>query len=103
MAHGQQLLIYTVVDHVAREMVGGLQVHRHEATAMRSFVDAVLHPDSRLRLHPEDYSLSLIGYLIIQETDNGLLITVENKQQQVITAATILAAQQRTPNEGDRA
>lgn len=55
--------IFAIYDHVADAIIGGLHLHRHQASAIRMFGDIATLPDSSIGLHPEDFDLLLLGVL----------------------------------------
>lgn len=55
--------IYAVYDNVAKEIVGGLHLHKHQAAAIRMFADAASDPKTMLAQHPQDYDLVQLGTL----------------------------------------
>ena len=83
--------LYAVRDLVAGMIVGVIQLHRHEAAAIRTFGDIASMPDSLVRLHPADFDLIRLGYL-------GDDQQIEPDFAVVITGAQWAATQQ--PQEG---
>lgn len=55
--------LYTVLDIISRQLIGGIQLHRHPAAAVRMFTDALKDPKTILAAHPEDFELILVGYM----------------------------------------
>lgn len=53
--------IYIVYDKLAQSPVGGLYLHRHDATAIRFFVDVLSDPNSQVGAHPDDFCLMHVG------------------------------------------
>lgn len=78
--------IYAVRDTVADAIVGGLQLHRADAAAIRTFGDIASQRDSIVAMHPGDFELVCLGSI------DGLSITPDARV--VITGAQWLAAQQ---------
>lgn len=54
--------IYAVRDTVAQDIIGGLHLHRHDAAAVRMFIDAATDKGTRIAQHPQDYELICLGY-----------------------------------------
>lgn len=79
--------LYCILDLVADQLIGQVQLHRHEAAAIRTFGDIAALPDSLVRLHPADFALVRLGYL---GDDHQLL----PDYAVVITGAQWVAAQQ---------
>lgn len=83
--------IYAIVDHVAEDIAGNfVHIIRAEPAAIRLFSDIALGENSKIGMHPADFSLVRLGWL---ETD--LTITPDNKT--IITGEQWLAAQQGAP------
>lgn len=52
--------IYAIVDLVAKTILGNqVMLHKHDAAAVRAFVDGISHESCK---HPEDYELVCLGY-----------------------------------------
>lgn len=78
--------IYTVYDRVAEDVVGGmLQLHKHEAVAVRSFTDIVSDKRTQMAQHPKDFDLVRLGFL-----EDGKLVVAEHTV--VVNAGTIVEA-----------
>lgn len=54
--------VYVLYDKLAQAIVGGLHLHKHEATALRMFSDIITMNDSRVAQHPKDFDLCRIGF-----------------------------------------
>lgn len=78
--------IYAIYDNKAADIVSILQVHSHEAVAIRTFTDVALQEQSQIQRHPEDFDLIRLGFL---NTGNDLGITPG--YQMVITGKTLIA------------
>lgn len=80
--------IYAILDTVTDDIIGGLQLHAHPASAVRTFGDIASDPKTTIAKHPHDFALIALGKL----TDEH---TLEPYQQPeiIITAAAWLAAQ----------
>lgn len=55
--------IYVVYDLVAQTIIGGLQLHKHDAPAIRTFVDAATTQGSIVQQHVEDFELRRLGFI----------------------------------------
>lgn len=83
--------IYAVYDNVAESIIGGLQLHYHDAPAIRMYSDIANMPNSTIGMHPQDYDLLDLGTL----NDNA---TVTPERRTVLTGAAWLASQKPQPN-----
>lgn len=81
--------LFAVLDTVADTIIGGVQLHKHEASAIRSFGDIASMPNSIVALHPADFSLLRLGHLT---ADNQLV----PDYAVILTGAQWLATQQRS-------
>lgn len=75
-------IIYAIVDLKADAIIGGLQLHRADAAAIRAFGDIASNPETIVSKHPEDYELRRLGWL-----------TLENEIEQSILECVISGAQ----------
>lgn len=55
--------IYAIVDVAAGTIIGGLQVYRHAAAAVRVFNDIAAAEGTAINKHPEDYHMLYLGKL----------------------------------------
>lgn len=55
--------IYAIYDNVADQLVGGLQLHKHVASAVRAFSDIASDPQTLINRHPDDYDLIQLGFI----------------------------------------
>lgn len=78
--------LYVVYDNKAEDTLGFIQLHKHEAVAVRTFTDIATHAESRIKQHPEDYDLIRLGYL---EADN---LTITPEQTVILTGKALFAA-----------
>lgn len=53
--------IYCIFDTKASMAIGGLHLHKHDATAVRFFNDVAALKDSMISRHPEDFQLIQLG------------------------------------------
>lgn len=79
--------LYAIVDHVSQDILGILQIHKHEAAAIRMFTDIAAMPNSQVGLHPADYALVRMGWL-----NDDLTIAPENTS--ILEGSVWAAAQQ---------
>jgi hypothetical protein len=88
--------IYAIYDTRAAEIIGSiLQLHKHDAVAIRSFAEVVTTKGTSINSSPDDYQLIRLGTL---DTEDGQLTDLGNDV--VITARTVLSAQEAvTENE----
>lgn len=84
-----EIAIYGVYDNKAKSFVGRfLHTHKHEATALRDFTEAVTS-DTPIRRHPDDFELVRLGYLDEegkQLTPDTYTVTTARKVLDVIEA-----------------
>jgi len=94
--------IYAILDTKAGSIIGGLQLHRHPAAAIRVFGDIAADPKSMIAKHPEDYELIELGTLrddhTIAKTFNHTIDALD-EHQVIITGKAWLAAQAPTDVE----
>lgn len=83
--------IYAIYDRQARAVVGGLQMHRHDAAAIRTFGDVASQKGSMVQMHPEDYDLIRLGHL--DDDAEPAVIQAHQVPEVVITGAAWLHAQ----------
>lgn len=88
--------IYAIVDKVAKDILGGLHLHRHPTTAIRFFSDIARQPNTIIASHPEDFALVLVGWLDVD--GEGDLSVVEDVQV-VLEGASWAAAQNDNPSK----
>lgn len=74
MSASHRATLYAIFDRVTQEIVGVIQHHRHEATAIRFFADVCSMPDSIVARHLTDHELVQLGHI-----DEQLQITPEYK------------------------
>lgn len=97
--------IYAILDKKAQALTGGLQLHRHEAAAVRVFSDIASDPQTTIARHPEDFELLCLGLLNdedVYDEKNGVTpirsaytITATTRPTVVITGAAWKAAQKQ--------
>lgn len=89
--------IYVVYDLKAQSIVNDmLMTIKHEAVAIRTFQDILNQPKAPMRQWPDDYELRRLGYI---DTETGELI---GEQRSIITAAAILATENKETNDNAR-
>lgn len=86
--------IYAILDNKAEMLIGGLQLHKAQASAIRSFTDIALDPKTLINRHPEDFELIELGFL----TDNNT-IHPNDDYNVVITGAAWAAAMKERVEE----
>lgn len=84
--------IYAIHDNKAQDIVSILQVHIHEAVAIRTFTDIALSERSAIQQHPEDFDLIRLGFLDISDNTHGGRIGLIPAYQLVLTGAALMAA-----------
>lgn len=82
--------IYAIYDLKAEDIIGILQVHGHEAVAIRTFKDIATAERSMVQTHPEDYNLIQLGFL--DSGDSSNMPHIIPAYQLVITGAALMAA-----------
>lgn len=92
--HPNNGIIYAVIDTKADAIVGGLQLHRADAAAIRAFGDIASDPQTIIARHPEDFELRRLGFIDI----NNEIVTPSTESDTIITGAQWKAAQQPQEN-----
>lgn len=87
-----QVAIYAILDLIAGTILGGLQLHKHDAAAVRFYSDVAAMKDSLVGRHPQDFDLVKVGYIT---HDN----TIEPTHQLILKGSMWLAAQNEVQNE----
>lgn len=78
--------IYAIYDIVAEMFIGGLQLHKSEAAAVRVFDDLARDPQTGISRHTADYNLLFLGWLeedqciTPDDSVHGPTITLAGKQ-----------------------
>lgn len=75
--------IFVVYDKVAETTIGGTMLFRHDAAAVRMFLDAINTKDSAVAAHPADFELRRVGYIdteTCEVTDVALVLVVSGAQ-----------------------
>lgn len=90
--------VYAILDKVADALTGGLQLHKHEAAAVRVFVDIANDPQTTIAHHPEDFELVCLGQLNEDHT-----LTAMARPLVILTGAAWKAAQTPRPTQPPRA
>lgn len=91
-----QTTIYAIIDKKADAIIGGLQLHKHEAAAVRVFVDIASDPNTMVARHPEDFDLIAIGALMEDHT------IVATARPLVIVTGTAIKASMNAANTEER-
>lgn len=86
--------VYAILDIVADDLIGVLQIHKHEASAIRTFGDIANMKDSLLARHPHDFDMIRLGFL----NEKHQLI---DNYKVVITGKQWAAAQQQADGSTD--
>jgi len=84
--------IYAIYDAIAETNIGGLQIHKHDAAAIRIFGDICADPQSMIAKHPKDFSLVVLGRL----EDNNTITPLPTPET-LITGAIWFAANTTGP------
>lgn len=88
--------IYAVLDTKAQDLVGGIiTIHKHPASAVRMFSDALSASQGDMARHPEDYVLVRLGFL----TENNEIITEGNTE--ILTGSAWKASMDAAVNAAD--
>lgn len=86
--------IYTILDTVTLQFVGGLQMHRNDQSAIRTLVDIIRTNGNMIAAHPRDFELWRLGtvseapYIVPNETlvlaghQINELVNVSKEQEQ---------------------
>lgn len=61
--HDQTRNLYAIIDNKAEDIIGGIQIHRHEAAAVRMYNDVANTEGTMLNKHPGDFDLVQLGHL----------------------------------------
>lgn len=85
--------VYAIIDRKAEILIGGLQLHRHPAAAIRQFSDIGLTPDTMVNRHPEDFDLLHLGDITDKNTIEAL------PEYNVVITGQAWAAAQAAPTE----
>lgn len=78
--------IIAIIDNVANDVVGPIQLMYHDAVAIRFFGDVASHPESAIGRHIHDYTLVELGIL-----DDDL--TIISARRTILTGSQWAAAQ----------
>lgn len=83
--------LYAIKDRVANDLVAMqmycLMTFVNDQAAIRYFADAILHEESVLSKHPNDYEL-----IKIADIDNEGNITAEHGPTSIVTGSALVAA-----------
>lgn len=87
--------IYAILDITADAIVGGLQLHSHEAAAVRMFRDVAAAEGTMIHNHPEEFKLLCLGQLEDRdEPKTGILahtITATERPVEILRGASLVA------------
>jgi hypothetical protein len=59
--------LYCIYDRLAGIILGPVQLHRHDAAAVRTFDEIARMENSTVGRHPADFALIRVGHLYIDE------------------------------------
>lgn len=82
-------ILYAIVDEVADAIIGGIQLHKHDAAAIRTFGDIARTEGSMINRHPTDFALMRVGFLMDDHRIDAL-----PSAELVLTGAQWQSAQQ---------
>lgn len=91
--------IYAVKDIVAKMIIGGLSLHKHEAAAIRWFTDGLLDGQTVLAKHPADFILIALGFLDDEEGK----IYAHDQEVEILSGKAWAALQEEAPVSSLRA
>lgn len=80
--------IYAIYDNLAKAILGGLHLYKHDAAAIRFFSDIATTANTQINKHPSDFDLVRLGFL-----ENEVELTPLHEV--ILTGANWLAAQQK--------
>lgn len=55
--------LYAIYDSVAKDLIGPIQMHKHDAVALRTFREILQLPNSAIAKNPRDYTLIRVGHV----------------------------------------
>lgn len=73
--------IYCLYDTLAEQVIGGLQLHKAEAAAVRVFDDLARDPQTGVGRHTKDYNLLFLGWL---EEDNCITSPDQDHESTIV-------------------
>lgn len=86
--------LYAIIDNVTNEILGGIQIHKNDQSAIRTLYDIATR-DTMVNKHPADFDLWLLGAI---GTDHRL----HENLTRIVTGAQILSIVKAfTENKGD--
>lgn len=95
--------LYAIYDNVAKEIVSDvILIHKHVASAIRTFGESLSNPKSRLAQNPKDFDLIQVGEVIYDDlagADTRLpQVKPLDHSELVMAGAAWLATQHRSEN-----
>lgn len=78
--------IYALLDTVARDILGGLHIFRHDAAAVRWFCDLAANEKTAIAAHPTDYELVYIGEVRLDD-ETGIPALIPAEPRTVLTGS----------------
>lgn len=94
------MMIYAIYDNVAEMITGPLQLHGHDAPAIRMFSEVIKNEQTAMSRNPQDYDLVRLGQLN-DNHETGNTEIIGNKKTVVITGTAIKAATEKVPDSSD--
>jgi len=82
--------LYAIRDTMSGQLLGGVQVFKHDAPAVRFFGDICADQQTMIARHPNDHELICLGHL----DDDTHQLTALTPPITIITGKAWLAAQQ---------
>lgn len=84
--------IYAIYDRTSMDIIGPLQIHRHDTAAIRMFGDVASMENSGIARHPDDYALLCLGELHDATDTDAVLIVALVRARTVMEGSTWAAA-----------
>lgn len=73
-----EYIVYAIIDNMAKAILGGLHLHKHEASAVRFFADVASMPESLVGKHPQDFDLVQLGFITnSQQLERGYKLVLK--------------------------
>lgn len=87
--------LYAIIDTTTKQIVGGLQMHRNSASAIRQLAD-IARGDTIVNKHPLDFELRLLGTI-----DNNTYSISAELAETIITGDQIAAMLDNAQTKGN--
>lgn len=81
--------IYVIVDVLAGDVAGGLQLHHNDNTASRAFKE-ILESNHPIAKHPADHAMFYVGTMEVQAEPEIQVYVIEPQARLVVTGKAIL-------------